>query len=127
VTDGIGADFSELAAFAEDLGEVPKKTPPLVRKAVEVTARHVKDDWRKGADRTGLGGYAADVDYDMKYTDGAIGAEVGPTPGDSGSFGLVEDARGDVRSAPQHAGRDAARKNEADFINGLAKALEDSL
>lgn len=127
MTDGIGFDFSELTELAADLGVAPAKVAPNVRKAVEVTARHVKDDWRKGADRTGLGGYAADVTYDMKYADGAIGAEVGPTPGDSGSFGLVEDANGDVRSAPQHAGRDAARKNEADFIRGILKATEDTL
>lgn len=120
-------DFSELRDLVKDLGSVPARVAPNVRKAVEVTARHVKDDWRKAADRTGLGGYAADIDYDLKFEDGAIGAEIGPTPGDSGSFGLVEDAKGNVRSAPQHAGRDAARKNEADFIRGLAKALEDTL
>lgn len=120
-------DFSELRELVKDLGDVPARVAPNVRKAVEVTARHVKDDWSKGADRTGLGGYAADIDYDLKFTDGAIEAEIGPTPGDSGSFGLVEDAKGNVRSAPQHAGRDAARKNEADFIRGLAKALEDTL
>ena len=57
----------------------------------------------------------------------AIEGEIGPTPGDSGSFGLVEDANGGVKSAPQHAGRDAARKNEADFIRGLTKAAGDIL
>jgi hypothetical protein len=120
-------DFSELAELAQDLGAVPGKVAPNVKKAVEVTSRHVKDDWRSDADRTGLGGYAADVTYDLKFTDGAIGSEIGPTPGDQGSFGLVEDARGDVKSAPQHAGRDAARKNEGDFIDGLAKAVSDIL
>lgn len=119
------SDFSELARLADDLGVVPAKVAPNVKKAVEVTSRRVKDDWRKTADRTGLAGYAADVTYDLKFEDGAIGSEVGPTPGDSGSFGLVEDANGDVRSAPQHAGRNAAKKNEADFIKGLTKAVTD--
>jgi hypothetical protein len=88
----------------------------------------VKDDWRKGAKRTGLAGYAASIDYDMKLdTDGVIGAEVGPNlDKPQGSFGLVEDAPGDVRSAPQHAGRSAAKNAEADFIRGIAKAGEDA-
>jgi hypothetical protein len=127
MSDGITFDFTELRQLVVDLALVPAKAAPNVRKAVEVTARHVKDDWSKAANRTGLGGYAADVSYDMKYEDGAIGAEVGPTPGDAGSLGIVEDAPGGVRSAPQFAGRDAARKNEKDFIKGIAKALEDTL
>jgi hypothetical protein len=123
----VSDDVSELFDLAADLGEVPLKVIPNVRKAVEVTARHVNDDWRKAASRTGLGGYAADVTHDMKFVDGAIGAEVGPTPGDSGSFGLVEDANGGVKSAPQHAGRDAARKNEPDLIKGISEAAGDIL
>ena len=123
MSDGI----DDLMSLARDLGSVPLKVAPNVKTAVEVTARHVKDDWRKAANRTGLGGYAADVTYELKFTDGAIGAEIGPTIGDSGSFGLVEDANGDVKSSPQHAGRDAARKNEADFLLGLGKAISDIL
>lgn len=127
MADGLEFDFSELMELAADLGDVAPATAPFVRAAVEVTSRKVKDDWRKGANRTGLRGYAADVTYDMKYADGSIGSEIGPTPGDSGSFGLVEDAGGGVRSAPQHAGRDATRKNEPDFIKGLTKAVDDGL
>jgi hypothetical protein len=121
-------DFSELNKLAADLGAAEVRVVPFVRKAVEVTARNVKDDWRKGAKRTGLDGYAATIDYDMKLdTDGVIGEEVGPNLGKpQGSFGLVEDAPGDVRSAPQHAGRSAAKNAEADFIRGIAKAGEDA-
>jgi hypothetical protein len=121
------SDFSELAKLAQDLGDVPDEVAPNVRKAVQVTSLKIKKDWRAAADRSGLGGYAADVTYETKELAHSIVSEIGPTPGDQGSFGLVEDARGDVKSAPQHAGRDAARKNEADFIEGLAKAAGDIL
>lgn len=123
----IDFEFSELSNLAADLGEVPKRMHRNVEKAIEVTARNVKDDWRQAADRTGLSGYAADIDYEMKNTAGSVGADVGPTPGDSGSFGLVEDAPGGVRSAPQHAGRDAAKANEADFVRGLTIAATEAL
>ena len=56
-----------------------------------------------------------------------VEAEVGPHLGrNQGSFGFVEDANGGVRSAPQHAGRDALRANEADFERGLQIALFDA-
>ena len=116
-------DFSELYELAADLTSAPEVAARFVKKAVEVTARNVKDDWRQGADRRGLHGYAADIDYDMKYPGGSIDAEVGPTPGDSGSFGFVEEAGGGVRSAPQHAGRDAVRAYEAYFARGLEIAI----
>ena len=127
--DSFSVDFSELNKFIADLAAAPAKAIPNIRKAVEVTARHVKDDWRKGAKRSGLAKYAASIDYDMKLdTDGSISAEIGPNLGrPQGMFGLVEDAPGGVRSAPQHAGRKAAKGNEADFIEGLSRAIGDIL
>lgn len=123
----INFDFSEVNKLAADLGKAPDRVKVNARKALQVTATNIKADWRRGANRTGLGGYAADITYEIKATAGGIEAEIGPTPGDAGSFGLVEDATGDVRSAPQHAGRDALKKNEADFIKGLVIALDDLL
>lgn len=120
-------DFSELRKLAADLGDAPERVKANALKAVQVTANNVKRDWRRGAKRTGLEGYAADITYDTRVTADGVEAEIGPTIGDSGSFGLVEEANGGVRSAPQHAGRDAARKNEADFIRGLSIALDDVL
>jgi len=124
---GIEFDFSEVDSLAADLGVVPRETIRNARKAVEVTARHVKDDWRQGADRSGLHEYAYSVDYDMKLdVDGQIGAEVGPNLGKrQGSFGFVEEGGVDVKSAPQNAGRDAAKANEADFERGILLAVAD--
>lgn len=120
-------DFSELNELAADMNRVPASANRLVRKALEKTAFDIKGDWRQAAARTGLEAYAADVDYEVKFPGGAIEVEIGPTIGDSGSFGFVEDAGGDVRSAPQHAARDALRANEADFIRGLEIAAFDSI
>lgn len=123
----MAGDFSELMELAADLRQVPADTSRNVKKAVEVTARHVKDDWAQGAERSGLGGYAGDIDYEFEYGRGEIAADVGPTPGDAGSLGIVEDAPGDVRSAPQHAGRDALKANEDDFERGIMIAALDAL
>lgn len=124
-------DFSELMELAADLSAVPSAANRNIKKAIEVTARNVKDDWREGA--TVSKGYAktysAAVDYTLKYPGGAIEAEVGPslgkTPG--ASAGFLEDAPGGVVSAPQHAGRDALEANEEDFVRGLEIAIFEAL
>lgn len=127
----IDFDFSELNKLSADLGEVPSKIIPLVRKAVEVTARNVKEDWQSGAAKAS-GSHARlfpkSIDYDLGLeTDGGISAEIGPNRGRvQGSLGILEDAPGGVRSKPQNAGRKAAKKNEQDFITGLAKATEEA-
>lgn len=120
-------DFADLRSLEADLRGAPGDLAPLVRNALQVTATHVRDDWRKGANRTGLGRYAADITYETKVDATSVGAEIGPTVGDSGSFGLVEDAGGNVKSAPQHAGRDALEANEPDFIHGLEVAAYEAL
>lgn len=120
-------DFSELRDLAADLAGAPAEARPFIRKALQVSAQHIKDDWRKGANRSGLSRYAADITYETEEKASSIEAEIGPTIGDSGSFGFVEDAGGGVRSAPQHAGRDAKEANEEDFVRGLELAIFDGL
>lgn len=120
-------DFAELRELAADLTAAPEEARPFIRKAVQVTAHKIKDDWRKGADRSGLHKYAADITYETAEKASEIEGEIGPTIGDSGSFGLVEDAGGGVKSAPQHAGRDAMEANEGDFVDGLELAIFDGL
>lgn len=120
------ADFSGLLDLSADLSSAPAAAARYARKAVEVTARSIDEDWTQGADRSGLHGYAASIDYEIKVTGDAIEAEIGPNLGrNQGSFGFVEDAGGGVRSAPQHAGRDALRANEPDFYRGLEIAVLD--
>lgn len=118
----------ELRALSADLRAAGGKVRPFARKALEVTGRSIKDDWSENADRTGLSGYAASVDYELKSGLSEISVEVGPNLGkNQGSFGFVEDGGGGVQSAPQHAGRDALEANEDDFYDGLAKAAADAI
>ncbi|WP_136053435.1 hypothetical protein [Microbacterium sp. K5D] len=121
-------DFSELAELAADLSTVPPEANRNIKKALEVTARSVKEDWRQGAE-VGRGDgyserYASSIFYDIKYPLNGIEAEIGPELGRAGaSAGFLEDAPGGVQAAPQHAGRDALEANEADFVRGLEIAI----
>ena len=117
----------DLLSLARDLADAPRRAAPLVRKAVEVTARNIKAGWSENAARTGLSGYAKSVDYDVIDSRDGVRAEIGPNRRKrQGAFGFVEDAPGGVRSAPQHAGRDALEANQDDFDAGLATALWDA-
>lgn len=121
-------DMSELYILAADLSKAPAKANRGIKKAIEVTARYIKDDAKQQADRTGLSGYAASIDYDIEVSSGEVAAEIGPNLGkNQGSFGFIEDATGDVRSAPQHALRDALRANEPDFFRGLEITIFDAV
>ncbi|MDQ0726811.1 hypothetical protein [Microbacterium sp. W4I20] len=120
-------DFSELFEVAADLTGAPAKVIRNVVKAMKVTSTEMKQDWQQGAERTGLTGYAASIDFDMQYSSNEIASEIGPNLGrNQGSFGFVEDAGGGVKSSPQHAGRDALEANEPDFIRGLEIAVFDA-
>lgn len=121
--------MSELGDLAADLRAAGSAARPFVKKALEVTARGIKDDWSDGAKRTGLDGYAASIDYDVSEGPFRVVAEVGPNTSRNrqGVLGAVEDAAAGWKSRPQHAGRDALEANEEDFYDGLAKAAEDAL
>lgn len=122
------SDFSELLSLSADLSAAGERVRPFAEKALQVTARHVKDEARKKASRRGLRAYAKDIDYEVRSERDAIVAEVGPTPnGDAGGLGIVEDAPGGVRSAPQHALRDALKNNVDDFERGMLLAALDAL
>ena len=119
-------DFSELYKLAADLTAAGDEVRPFARKALQFTAHNLRDDWRRGADRTGLSSYAKDISYETRELRNSIEAEIGPTIGDAGSLGFVEEGGSNVRSAPQHAGRDAFEANEPDFYAGLEVAVYDA-
>lgn len=126
-------DVSEVLELVADLRAVPAAATPKIEKAVEVTARNVKDDWKQGAgvsraDWNFADDYASSIDYDKLNGGGAVEAEIGPNLGRAGgSAGFLEEGGGGVRSAPQHAGRDALEANEADFVRGLEIAILEAL
>lgn len=140
-------DFSELDKLFVDLGEAPTKMIPLVRKAVEVTARNIKDEWRKDAKRAGgryFPRYADSIDYELGLNkDGEITAEIGPNMSDHGvltrsvgrpsvkggiaaAWGIIE--TGGITGQPAtNSGRKALNNNKQDFVKGIGLAGSQAL
>jgi len=122
---GIDFDFSEVDRLAADLLAAPLKAAPKILTALEVTARHVKDDWRESVSGAKfVGGGAAAISYDI---DGAsltdMRAEIGPElVGQGPLVGMLED--GTPNTGPRQWGRSALAKNEADFVKGILIATE---
>ena len=123
-------DFSDLEQLSRDLGEVPKNAGKYVRKATEVTARHIKDGWRgKLEGATGLPAASRAIQYEMRGGEAVrgstISAEIEPKQGGQGSLVFVTEF-GALATAPRGYGRAALAENEDDFDKGLASALEDA-
>lgn len=123
-------DFSELDKLAADLGEVPKGAGVFISKAVEVSARNVKDAWRsKLSGATALPGAARSIAYELKggyaIRGSTITAEVAPRLGGQGSLVFVTEF-GALSTAPRGYGRASLQENTEDFVEGLAKAAEDA-
>lgn len=123
-------DFSEIEQLAADLGEVPKGAGAFISKATEVSARKVKDSWRKKL--TGaryLPGAAASIAYAIKggnaIRGSTITAEVEPRLGGQGSLVWITEF-GALATAPRGYGRAALQENQDDFVEGLLKAVEDA-
>lgn len=127
----MSVDWREFAELAQDLEDVPKKAGKNIRKAVEVTARKVKNHWRDGAKGMAHApGFPFSVSYDLQGFSGfgvsLISAEIGPDKsGPQGALGnLIE--FGSRNNAPQGIGQAALHANEADFEHGLSIAVADA-
>lgn len=125
---GIGFDFSEVRKLAADLSEAESNAAPLVRKAVEVSARRVKDAARDNMrDVKYMPHIPAAVDYDLLGSGDGITAEVGFDRGKrQGQLGNIYEygsrffpARGPLTHA--------LHENEADFVKGITLAATDAL
>lgn len=126
----IKVDFSEVRVLAADLREVGHRIRPFARKAVEVTARGIKDDARvvaKGASGRHAKAYPNAITYDVEDSATEITAEIGPELGrNQGTLGFLEEGVAEQGTSPQHALRLAERANRDDFIRGLQKAAGDA-
>jgi len=130
MADNLKFDFSDVLKLAADLGQVPDNAGPNIRKAVEVTARNVKETWRdllKGSTRIPRG--PSSISYDISGVSAVSGssvtAEIGPTVGAGGVGGLVGMLEyGTPSTAPTGFGAGALQKNEGDFQKGLEIALQ---
>lgn len=129
MSDGFTIDTAEVDQLAADLGQIPANAGVLVSKAVEVTARNIRDHWREGA--SGMRhapAYPSSITYDMSSFTGfgvtVLQAEIGPdkdrTQGALGN--LIE--YGSINNPPQGQGQAALEANVDDFEKGLDMALE---
>jgi len=103
---------------------------PRIEKAIEVTARYIKDDARKTVRFHGrqLAPLVQTINYDMLLKVSSIGAEIGydrdKAQGNLGhiiEFGQASYAK--APNAPQRNLANALAKNTDDFILGLRKAV----
>lgn len=121
-------DFSDLRALQADLGRAGSQAAQNVRQAVEITARRVKDEAR-----TLAGGlahaphYPRSISYDIHIGLQQTSAEIGPDKGGpQGALGNILEY-GTSKNAPiPHLGP-ALKANEADFMEGLSRAVGDVL
>lgn len=129
----MAVDNSDLSKLAVDLGAVPERSGRNLRKAVEVTARHVRDTARENA--MGMAhapAFPYSITYDVKGSgnNGAgsqLEAEVGPDKDrPQGALGnLIE--YGSINNGPLGIMHGALQANEADFERGIQIAIDDAL
>lgn len=131
MTDRIVADFTELDQLAADLGEISSNAGPYVRKATEVSAHKIRDDWRQnlqGLPHLPALPYAITYDISTFYGLGqsVIQAWIGPDKErNQGALGNFTEF-GSVNNPPRGDGHAALQRFEKDFEYGLSKALEDA-
>lgn len=119
----MATDFSAVERHVFDLTSAPAEARPFIRRVIQEKSEQIRDEARATAARTGLNAYGASIGYTTTEKPTSIEGEIGPTPGRrQGSFGFMEDAGGGVRSAPQHALRDAMRDNLDDARERLIEA-----
>lgn len=129
--DDIRVDFSEFDRLAVDVGDVVPNAGRYIRSAVEVTARHIKDDWKDEAKGMAHApAFPNAIHYDVSVFQGfgrsQVEAEIGPDKDrPQGALGnLIE--YGSVNNRPQGLGHGALERNADDLERGLVKALEDA-
>lgn len=142
----------DLMSLVRDLGDAAHGAEKNLRKAIEVTARHVKDDARKsvkGGSSTWSGLVPA-IDYDVTVGASGVEAEIGYDKGRAaGPLGNIREfgAPGAHRTVlgsvggeaaiiptagrlarPPHSDlKNALKGNEADFEKGISMALDSLL
>ena len=136
----------DLILLAADLSRAPREAWPFIGKALEVTARGVKDDWNQNLGGSRNSGSAfkhigRSVDYTLGVSGSSLArfalsgsaggeglvAEIGPNLGrlQGAMAGWFEEGQSNIPAL--HAGEAAMKANEADFERGIAKAVDDGL
>lgn len=120
----------DLDKLIRDLGVIPQYSQRFVHAALSKTAHGMKEGWRNiaaGASRGHAKRYPASIDYEVKGDFPRYEAEIGPNLGGQGSLGILEDAPGGVKAAPQKARPRLLKSGEKDFERGLDAAIGDAL
>lgn len=133
MTDSFSVDFSDLSALVADLGQIADDAGPNVRKAVEVTARNVKDAWAEKLKGEAHVPHAPrSITYDIEGTANVTGsevrAEIGAERGrlQAPIVTVLEYGAPGNNLAPRGYGHGALQENQADFVKGLSIALGDA-
>lgn len=123
----VEVDLSELRTLQESLEGVPSRVAPKVRKAVEVTARHIKDDARNiSRAQVGRHGrlYPYTMEYDLKDQEDSVTADIGPRPGGQGDLAPIFET-GNPYSGHKQSLEPVLLANRDDFYRGLLKAISE--
>lgn len=121
-------EHTGLRELAADLDRAPLKQLLLSRTALEVSARHVKDDARELASgHRHATAYPQSIAYEVRNSLTGGEAEIGPTVGGP-QWGLGDILEwGTSKSSPRPHMGPALDKNVPDFELGQAIAAEQSL
>ncbi len=124
-------DFSEVDALGVDLGEVPAKALRNVGKALEVTSRNMKDDWRnlsKGMSGRHAKAYPNAITYELTQLADGIVSDIGPElDRNQGALGFLEEGVAGQNTGGQNAIPLVVRANQNDFIRGMLLAIAEPL
>jgi hypothetical protein len=123
-------DFSQIDLLEASLGEIAAGGGVFAHKAVEVSARNVKDGWTKGLEGSEtLPGAARAIEYRVfggnAIRGSEIWAEIAPRLGKQGSLVFVPEL-GSLNTAPRGHGRAALVAEAQGFADGLLRASEDA-
>lgn len=136
----IDFDFSELDKLAADLVDAGENAGPHVRKAVEISARNVKEFWAENAKgMEHAPAFPASITYDMGANHSllrnafggggasAVQAEIGPDKDRmQGALGnLIE--FGSRNNSPMGLGHGALLRESENFEWQISKAAHDAL
>lgn len=121
-------DFTEVNQLAADLEAAIPDTMDNLAKAVEVSARGIKDDWRavaKGASGRHAKRFPSSITYDIERSATEVRAEIGPELGrPQGPLGILDEGVASQNTAAQGGMRLAVRANQDDFIRGVLMAAK---
>lgn len=117
-----------LQAVIKQLEAVEPRMRDNLRKAVEITARHIKDDAKSNLRGMGfvyVPKLPAAIKYHMEGNKYYVAAKVRATGEQARFIGVIE--YGSPTSAPHPFLMPAALTNRADFLKGVRQAVKDSI